>query len=89
MTETAKKPNAAEPEKVRITIELPPFAEDIGLNGVHYQHGHSYDVTPQVYASLKDIMARAQEHEDARLGHGRHVRGIVGQRKVGRQIRGF
>ena len=72
-----------------ITIDVPKFSDAVVINNVHYQYGHTYQVPKDVATSIRDIMARAWEHEDQTHGEGRHVTGILIRRPANRRIRGF
>lgn len=52
---------------VHVTIDLPPWATNINLNGPRgrfYWHGHGYDVPRHVANSLSESMFRMWRHED-------------------------
>lgn len=54
-------------EIVSVTIDLPPYADKISVNGPlgsHYYHGKTYDVPRHVAASLAEMMGRMWRHED-------------------------
>jgi hypothetical protein len=49
---------------VPVLIDLPPFSDAIRLDGTAYYHGRTYNVTPEVAATMYEIMHRGKEHED-------------------------
>jgi hypothetical protein len=54
-------------EIVAVSIDLPPFAACISINGPmgkHYYHGVTYDVPRHVADTLADTMNRMRLHED-------------------------
>jgi hypothetical protein len=52
-----------------VTVSLPPFCIDgINLDGRKYMHGHTYRVSPAVYATLIDQMQMSWQHEDQKDG---------------------
>jgi hypothetical protein len=53
-----------EEEERSLLVNLPGHAMDVKLDGKAYEHGQTYVVKKRVYDSLKDIIARAWEHED-------------------------
>lgn len=66
-----KEGEAPTPEELlqHIVISLPPFCIDgINLDGRKYLHGHTYRVSPSVYASLIDQQQMSWQHEDQKDG---------------------
>lgn len=58
-------------EIVNVTIDLPPFADRISINGplgYHYWHGKSYDVPRHVANDLSWQMMTMRRHEDQTEG---------------------
>ena len=55
--------------KMGVTIGLPPFASEIALDNRLYFNGHTYEVTPAVFAALVDQMQHSWRHEDEINGH--------------------
>lgn len=55
--------------KMGVTIGLPPFASEIVLDNKVYFNGHTYEVTPAVFAALVDQMQHSWRHEDEINGH--------------------
>lgn len=49
-------------EIVSVTVELPPQAGDIRIDGRVFQHNGKYNVTAAQAESLNDIMYRAWSH---------------------------
>ncbi len=54
-------------EVVTITIDLPEFSPGIVVNGRPYWHGHTYPVPRHVADSLREIMARANRHQELEI----------------------
>ncbi len=52
-----------EVEYMQVTIDVPPHAPDIRVDGRIYQPGMTYKVTVDQARTLKDIMFRAWAHE--------------------------
>ena len=52
-----------EPEYVEVTIDLPPHAPDVRLDGRIFQPNMTYKVTVDVQRTLKDVMFKAWAHE--------------------------
>lgn len=64
-----KRGPADDNRKVGVTIGLPPFGAEIVLDNTVYFNGHTYEVTPSVFASLVDQMQHSWRHEDEIGGH--------------------
>ena len=64
--ERASKP---EERMCFIRVMLPPFANEIVMDGTVYQHGWHGEVTFNRYMSMQDIMARAWDHQYDTEGH--------------------
>lgn len=60
-------------EIVSCTIDLPGHADRIVMDGVHYFHGATYKVSRSKFDSIRDICARAWEHEHEVGGANRDV----------------
>ena len=48
---------------VQITIDLPEFAPHVTLNSRAFWHGQAYRVPRHVYDTLRDVCARAWDHQ--------------------------
>ena len=55
--------NSVGDEMVSITIDLPPYAARILVNGNAYWHGHTYTMPRHVANSLRETMYRGQMHQ--------------------------
>lgn len=58
-------------EIVDFTVDLPPYADKIMVNGplgFHYAHGKTYPVPRHVANSLAETLDRARHHEDQTEG---------------------
>src|SRR5579859_1770318 len=55
-------------EKVEIYIDLPEFANCLRVNNAQYFHGYRYEVPRHVANSLREMMQRAQQHQDVADG---------------------
>lgn len=64
-----KRGPADDSRKMGVTIGLPPFANEIVLDNKVYFNGHTYEVTPSLFASLVDQMQHSWRHEDEIKGH--------------------
>jgi hypothetical protein len=55
----------AKPEKEyeEVTVDLPPHAPDVRIDGRVFHPGMVYKVTKEQATTMKDIMARAWAHE--------------------------
>ena len=60
-------------EEVRCTVDLPGHSDRIVLDGTHYFHGVTYNFTRDQYNTVRDICARAWEHEHEIGGANRDV----------------
>jgi hypothetical protein len=49
---------------LEILIDVAPFAEDLKIDGVTYQHGHWYPVDRRKYDVLREMMARSWDAEE-------------------------
>jgi hypothetical protein len=68
---------------VDILIDLPAFSAYVRLDNVVYFHGILYEVRPVVAATMRDVMARAWEHQneiDGRKRIGDLTRRMADQR---------
>lgn len=70
-TETAK----VDPPR-QLTVNLPPHADKIYIDGHNYHHGGTYVVSQKHYESAIDIMARAWDHEHDVSGQSRRQRRV-------------
>ena len=61
---------SAKGDNVDVYIDLAPFAGDIRLDGVAYEHGRKYRVPRKVGAVLMEQMQRSWQHEDSLRGNG-------------------
>lgn len=63
--ETSRFRKMAKPgqTEVRFTVDLPGHSDRIVLDGTHFFHGVTYTVNLNAYNSMRDIAARAWEHE--------------------------
>jgi hypothetical protein len=52
-----------------IRVMLPPFANEVVLDGTVYQHGWHGEVPYSKYLSMQDIIARAWDHQYDTEGH--------------------
>lgn len=69
----------AEDELQHIVISLPLFCTDgINLDGRKYLHGHTYRVSPAVFASLIDQQQMSWQHEDQTKGQSM----LLGERRA-------
>lgn len=60
---TRAEPTPVASEMEEVTIDLPPHAPDIRIDGRIYQPGMTYEVKSEQAATLRDIMYRAWAHE--------------------------
>jgi hypothetical protein len=74
----AAQRGAAKGDMVDIQIDLAPYAPDLRLDGVPYEHGRQYRVPRKVYNVLMEQMQRSWQHEDSL--HGKNDR--VGRRTL-------
>lgn len=74
----AAQRGAAKGDNVDIQIDLAPYAPDLRLDGVVYEHGRLYRVQRKVYNVLMEQMQRSWQHEDSL--HGKNDR--VGRRTL-------
>ena len=51
-------------EQVTITVDLPEYAACLRVNNVQYFHGYSYTVPRHVANTMREMMQRAQQHQD-------------------------
>lgn len=51
-------------EEVEIYVDLPEYAACLRVNNVEYWHGYKYTVPRHVANSLREMMQRAQQHQD-------------------------
>jgi len=56
---------------IPVTIDVAEFTDRIMLDFRVYLHGHTYMVSPAVAATLHEVMARTQRHQNELDGKGR------------------
>lgn len=67
--------SAAKPgqEQRKITIDLPGHSDRLKIDGRDYHHGVTYTVSKDQYDSMRDMCARAWEHENEVGGANRDL----------------
>jgi hypothetical protein len=69
----ARQAKLPQEELQEIQIDLPGHAPHVMLDNVIYLHGHTYTLPRNQVDSIKDIMARAWDHENDIGGANRDV----------------
>lgn len=63
-TEGQRTGDGAKDEDVTVAIDLPEFTPCLTVNGEPFWHGHTYTRARHVVASLREMIARAWNHQD-------------------------
>lgn len=63
-------------EPMRFTVNLPPQAQNIRVDGMEYYHGHTYLIAPLQWKSMQDIMARSWLHYRQVRGDAEYAAGF-------------
>lgn len=74
--ENAKYGITVDEETVRYTVNLSEASDRHIINGVHYIHGHTYEIPSSLAACMRDTEFRGHIQEDIRKGNKRNDYGF-------------